>query len=287
MQHLIKILTIVNIIAFLSCSCSKEQDKENMDNLAELKRSNTNQPAQKLIEPETKNIKTYKIEIINKFTHDGDLFTQGLFWHKGFLYEGTGLNASSGIHKINLTNGKVLKSKYNMPNIFGEGIALHKNKIYQLTWQNEKCFVYDINTFDKVDEFQYSGEGWGITNLDQNLIMSDGSHILKVVDPESFKVIKSIIVTDNKNLPVSNLNELENINGDIWANIWMTDKIAIIDAITGKIKSYIDLSILQSYLNKNRHYDVLNGIAYDKESNRIFVTGKLWEFLFEIKLIDN
>jgi glutamine cyclotransferase len=278
------ILFISLFFAFLSCSCTKEEIKENNDISQQIKSEQPKQ-MQKIADMERPEVKTYKIEIVNKFPHNTNSFTQGLLWHKGFLYEGTGLHGQSGIQKDELKTGKILKAKYNSADIFGEGITLYKNKIYQITWQNEKCFVYDFNSFEKIDEFSYSGEGWGITNYEDNLIMSNGSNILNVVSPDDFKLIKSIYVTDNSK-PVMNLNELEYIKGEIWANIWTKDIVAIIDPKTAKVRAYIDLSLLNTYINHNERRDVLNGIAYDKENDKIYVTGKLWDYIFEIKLTE-
>lgn len=220
--------------------------------------------------------------------HDTSSFTQGLEWHNGKLLEGTGMKGKSKLMWVNLTDGKADKLIKLGDDYFGEGVTLLNNKIYQITWQEQKCFVYDANTLKKIAEFNYEGEGWGLTNNGTELIMSNGSSDLVFRDPNNFKILKTITVSNNYG-PLSNLNELEFVNGFIYANIW-TDrykKIVKIDANTGKVVGELNLDdILKKYApNANESkIDVLNGIAYDSVQQRFFITGKYWPYLFELKL---
>ncbi len=230
-----------------------------------------------------KSIPVYGYEVVNTYPHDTGAFTQGLVFDNGTLYESTGIKGRSAVRKVDLKTGKVLKS-YNLPDkYFGEGIAIVGSRIVQLTWRSRKGFVYDKNTFDVVQSFNYPTEGWGITYDGRNLIMSDGSATLYFLNPDSFNEVGRLEVYDNKGA-VSRLNELEYVNGEIMANVWGTDRIAKIDPGTGRVTAWIELNgLLRADERKNR--DVLNGIAYDPGTNRLFVTGKLWPRIFEIKLV--
>jgi glutamine cyclotransferase len=228
---------------------------------------------------------TEKYKIVHVFPHDPSAFTQGLIYKDGFLYEGTGLNGKSSIRKVDLENG-ITRQRYDLPSqYFGEGITDWGGNLLELTWTSNTCFVYDRKTFRLLRTFHYEGEGWGLTHDDKHLIMSDGTAQLRFIDPESFRELKRVTVTDNGK-PIQNLNELEYINGEIFANIWMSDKIAILSPKTGKVLRWLDLSGILPEHNTLAGNAVLNGIAYDASSGRIFVTGKLWPKLFEIKLID-
>jgi len=225
---------------------------------------------------------TYTYRIINAYPHDTQAFTQGLIYHNEHLYEGTGLWGRSSLRKVDLKTGKILQIKPLPKQYFGEGITLWQNQIIQLTWRSKIGFVYDAQTFEKLKSFTYHTEGWGITHDGQKLIMSDGTDKLHFLNPETFKKIGQIQVHD-KNKPVFNLNELEYIQGEIFANIWQSDYIARISPTTGQVLGWIDLSGLLEIEPSKRHQDVLNGIAYDGE--RLFVTGKLWPKLFEIQIV--
>ncbi len=229
------------------------------------------------------NYESYGYEVINSYPHDPAAFTQGLLFHQGILYESTGLETASSLRQVDLTTGQVLK-KINVPSVFAEGLALFNNRLYQLTWQNQKAFVYDFTTFASLNTFNYSGEGWGLTHNGQSLIMSNGSSQIRFLDPETFQIQRTIRVTDNGQ-DVDRLNELEYIKGAIFANIWLTDKIVRIDPETGRITAVINLAGLLKPEDRTRPVDVLNGIAYDEAGDRLFVTGKLWPKLFQIKLI--
>lgn len=226
----------------------------------------------------------YRIKVYRIIPHDSLAFTQGLFFHNGYLYESTGQYSGSSLRKIDPKTGKILKSISIGSQYFSEGIALVRDKIYMLTWQNEVCFVFDLNSFEQLDEISYSGEGWGLTNYDEKyLIQSDGTNALKIIDPNDFKIASILLVFDNEK-PVDNLNELELIGEDIWANIWMKDTVAVIDKRNGKVKFFVDLSSLRSYEEGAVHIDVLNGIAFDSATKRIFITGKFWHYIFEVGL---
>ncbi len=231
---------------------------------------------------QTGNLYSYKI--INTFTHDPNSFTQGLVWENGYLYEGTGLSGRSLLRKIELETGKVIQSIKLPVKFFGEGITIFEDKIIQLTYLSKVGFVYDKENFKLLREFHYPTEGWGLTHDGKNLIMSDGTPTLYFWDPETFERTSSINVHHNNKL-LWGLNELEFIDGQIYCNIWPTDRIAIIDPKTGQVTALIDLKGLLDRQDQNRLVDVLNGIAYDPVNRRLFVTGKLWPKLFEIKLI--
>ena len=237
----------------------------------------TEPPAQK------KPIPMYTYRIVNTYPHDPKAFTQGLVYYNGYLYEGTGLEGQSSLRKVELRTGRVLQIKKLAPELFGEGITLWQNKIYQLTWHNGICFVYERDSFRSITEFSYTGEGWGLTHDGKHLIMSDGSDTLTFRDPDTFAVVKRLQVKAD-GAPVRNLNELEYVEGEIYANVWQTDMIARISPTTGEVVGWIDLSGLLSE-REARNADVLNGIAYDPKEKRLFVTGKLWPKLFEIELV--
>jgi glutamine cyclotransferase len=225
----------------------------------------------------------FSIKIINIFPHDSKAFTQGLIYYNGYLYESTGLNGKSTLRKIDIKSGKILQELKLDSKYFAEGITISANKIYQLTWQNNVVFVYDCLSFKLLNNFSYSGEGWGITTGGKNLFMSNGTAVIDCIDPEHFTVVRKINVHDG-NTAINNLNELEFIRGEIWANIFMKNIIARISPQTGEVLGWIDISPLYDLLPVNCRIDVLNGIAYDQENNRIFVTGKFWPKIFEIKL---
>ncbi len=227
---------------------------------------------------------TYTYRIVNSYPHDPDSFTQGLQYEDGILYEGTGQEGSSKLRKVTLETGQIMQ-EYKLPSsYFGEGITIWDDRIIQLTWQARMGFVYDKESFRLLRRFNYPTEGWGITHDNVRLIMSDGTSALYFLDPETLQTIGQIEVHD-ENGPILEINELEYIQGYVYANIWKTNTIAIIDPETGKVVSTIDLSGLLSFCDINQPIDVLNGIAYDAENDRLFVTGKLWPKLFEIELI--
>jgi glutaminyl-peptide cyclotransferase len=228
-------------------------------------------------------VPTYGYEIVNTYSHARDSFTQGLEYHNGKLFESAGGEGSSSLRLVELGTGKVLdKVDVPMP-YFAEGLTLLNGKLHQLTWQNQVGFIYDANSLSKIGQFNYDGEGWGLTNDGTSLILSDGSNRIRFLDPGSFKVTRTIAVVDG-NKPVDSLNELEYINGEIYANIWHRDLVAIINPQTGKVNAWLNLSGLLKPNDVQDQEAVLNGIAFDAASNRLFVTGKLWPKLFEIRV---
>jgi glutamine cyclotransferase len=229
--------------------------------------------------------KRYKYKVINSFPHDRDAYTQGLFYHNGLLYEGTGQETKSSLREVELQTGKIKRQLNIGSDLFGEGITLYGDRIYQVTWRSKVGFVYDMATFNQINRVYYQTEGWGLTTIDNRIVMSDGTNILYFMDPETFAVTSQLEVYDNEK-KVDQLNELEYIYGEIWANIWMTDLIARIDPSSGKVTGYIDLKGLLKGPGSNVNAEELNGIAYDKSGDRIFVTGKNWPKLFEIKLTE-
>ena len=223
----------------------------------------------------------YNYEIIESYAHDEMAFTQGLEFNEGFLFESTGLFGQSTLRKVELETGKVLESISLADKYFGEGITILDNRIIQLTWISNKGFVYEKDSLELISEFTYPTEGWGITNDNSQLIMSDGTSTLFFLDPDTFNATKQVQVIDKE--PVSNLNELEYIQGKIWANIWNQDKIVIINPETGNVEGWIDLTGINNEDRQDQN-KVLNGIAYDSEKDRLFVTGKKWAKLFQIEV---
>ena len=222
-------------------------------------------------------------EIINIFPHDPESFTQGLIWDDGYLYESSGLYNFSSLRKVELNTGQAVKKISLADNYFAEGITIFDDKIFLLTWKEQTGFIYDRDTFQLLGTFYYPYEGWGITTDGEFLIISDGTFILHFLDPKTLQEIKQIKVHDGLFL-VNWINELEYIEGYIYANIWQTDRIAVIKPDTGKIVYWLDLSGILDNVQHSKNVDVLNGIAWDEENNRLFVTGKFWPSLFEIKI---
>jgi len=226
----------------------------------------------------------FKIRILKRYPHDPSAFTQGLIFANGFLYESTGLNGSSSLRQVELETGRVLK-KYDLPfQYFGEGLTLWDGDLIQLTWTSGKGFVYNLESFAVEREFNYSGEGWGLTNDGKSLVMSNGTEKLIFLNPATLARQRSLRVLDMGE-PVRLLNELEYIKGEIFANVWHDDFIAMISPKTGEVTGWLDMSALRGELPPASSAEALNGIAFDAEKDRIFVTGKLWPLLFEIEVI--
>ena len=224
----------------------------------------------------------YGYEIVHAYPHDRKAFTQGLIYLNGFLYEGTGTYGNSWVRKVKLETGEVLQQIAIPEQYFGEGLTEWKSNLVELTWKTEVGFVYDQLSFRKLREFHYQGEGWGLTHDSTNLIESDGSAFLRFWDPETFQEKRRLLVKDG-GLPVENLNELEWVKGEIYANVWQSKRIALISPQTGQVKAWINCAGLLSDAELEGT-DVLNGIAYDAAHDRLFITGKLWPKLFEIRL---
>ncbi|HDQ39519.1 MAG TPA: glutaminyl-peptide cyclotransferase [Desulfonatronum sp.] len=229
----------------------------------------------------TKNLLSFKI--LHTFPHDPDAFTQGLLFHEGLLYESTGGWGTSSLRKVELETGRVLQ-KRNLPhNYFGEGLALWEDRLIQLTWRSGTGFVYDLAGLEQQGTFLYSGEGWGLTGDEQGLIMSDGTSWLRRLDGRTCGELSRFAVFD-QGRPLSGLNELEYIDGEIWANVFPTKRIARIDPESGQVTGWLDLSGVLGIRRRLPPEAVANGIAWDQHEQRIFVTGKLWPVLFEIEI---
>jgi glutamine cyclotransferase len=222
------------------------------------------------------------VRVVNTFPHDPDAFTQGLVVQGGELYEGTGRNGQSSLRRVALETGEVLQRRNLGALYFGEGITIMNEKVYQLTWQSQLGFVYDRANFELKKTFFLPGEGWGITHDGTHLIVSDGTAQLRFLDPETQQEVKRITVTED-GLPLNRLNELEYVNGEVWANVWYTDFIVRIDPATGQLKGKVDLAGLHQTRGAD---DVLNGIAWDAAAERLFVTGKLWSAVYEVEVVE-
>jgi glutamine cyclotransferase len=224
----------------------------------------------------------YGYTVVNSYPHDPQAFTQGLIFRDGVLYESTGLNGQSSLRKVRLETGEVLQRQTVDGRYFAEGMTDWGNRLIQLTYTTKVGFIYDLSTFALQRTFNYTGEGWGLTHDAQRLIMSDGTASLRFLDPESLRETGRVIVKDGSK-PVENLNELEWVKGAILANVWLTDRIAIISPDSGRVTAWLDLAGIRGPVRPGSD-DVLNGIAYDAARDRLFVTGKLWSRLFEIRI---
>jgi glutaminyl-peptide cyclotransferase len=285
------LLLFLSIALSLACSGTANNAKPNVNN------SNANNA-------KAGPLPVYGYEVVKAYPHDPKAFTEGLFYYDGFLYESTGEEGKSSLRKVELETGKVVQ-KWDMPREdFGEGIAALNGQIYQMTWRQGLCRVFDEKDFKLIRELNYQGEGWGMTTDGTNFIMSDGTHILKVMDPNGFKPIRKIAVLQDNGKPLFLLNELEFIKGEVWANIWHSDEaetgttqgqmpniskpnyIARIDPDSGRLLGWIDLAGISpdDQGKESQRENTLNGIAYDAEKERIFVTGKNWKKLYEIKI---
>lgn len=244
---------------------------------------------------DTKPLPVYSYEIVKSYPHDPTAFTEGLFFHDGFLYESTGEEGESTLRKVDLATGKVVQ-KFDLPREdFGEGISLIGDKIYMLTWRQQLGRVFDAKTFTLIKEFTYQGDGWGMTTDGTFLYLTQSTHIIKVMDPETFKTVRTIPVMREDGKPLMQINELEWIKGEIWANVWHSEDpkilgkpnyIARIDPTSGKLLGWIDLEGISpgDQGRPDQAENTLNGIAYDQAGDRIFVTGKDWKKLYEIKV---
>jgi glutaminyl-peptide cyclotransferase len=221
--------------------------------------------------------------VVRSYPHDREAFTQGLQFVHGVLYEGTGLNGRSSIRRVKIETGEVLQKRDLGAQHFGEGIAVLKGELFQLTWQSNLAFVYDAKTFAERRSFRYKGEGWGLTHDGTSLIMSDGTEFLRIIDPATFQERRRLRVVAAGS-PLKNLNELELVKGEVWANVWQTDYVARIDPATGRVNGYIDFRGLLTP-RERQATDVMNGIAYDAAGDRLFVTGKLWPRVFEVRVV--
>ena len=245
--------------------------------------ANGNLPPKKPETPPNAPAAIYRYQIVNMWPHDSNAFTQGLILSDGKLLESTGQEGFSSLRRVDLETGKILK-KVDVPvPYFAEGITLLNGKIYQLTWQHQLGFIYDAQSLERVGEFKYTGEGWGLATDGKSLILSDGTNRLRFLDPSDFHVARTISVQDGQT-PVNELNELEFVQGEIYANVWHDNRIATIDPQSGRVTAWIDLKGLMPESELPDPEAVLNGIAYDQASDKLYVTGKLWPRIFEIKI---
>lgn len=222
----------------------------------------------------------YRYRVVKSYPHDRKAYTQGLVYDQGFFYEGTGQQGESTLRKVEPETGKVISQVSLDGSLFGEGVALLGERIYQLTWTSKVGFVYDKETLRQINRIYYQTQGWGLTTMGDSLVMSDGTNVIWFLDAD-FNVLSSVDVWDNKGV-VDNLNELEMIDGELWANIWQTDRIARIDPHTGKVLGYVELNNILPREEREPQTDVLNGIAWDAGGRRLFVTGKYWPHIYEI-----
>lgn len=279
MRIFLIILTLV-----LAISCKTEPTIVNKPNV------NPNSSPNSSPKTSSTAVPIYGFEVVNTYKHDAQAFTQGLVFNDGFLYESTGQYGKSTLRKVEIETGKVVQ-KYNLaPDIFAEGMTILNGKIYQISWREGLAWQYNLEDFKMIKEYRYSGDGWGLTNDGTNLIMSDGTHVIRVVNPETFETIRTISVFRENGLPLMDINEMEWIKGEIWANVWHSEKInlpnhiARIDPNSGKLLGWINLDGISPEDVGRDEENTLNGIAYDEKNDRIFVTGKMWKRLFEIKL---
>ncbi len=226
----------------------------------------------------------YGFEVVRQFPHDPTAFTQGFTYHDGFFFEGTGRNGSSYLRQVRIETGEIVRQVGLAPQFFGEGITILGDKVIQLTWLAQTGFIYSLGDFRRLRSFTYPGEGWGLTSNGREVFMSDGTPEIRVLDPKSLREQRRIKVHDGAR-PISQLNELEFVEGEIFANVWQTNRIARISPQTGEVVGWIDLTGLLSPIYHLESGAVLNGIAYDQKGKRLFVTGKLWPKIFEIKLV--
>jgi glutamine cyclotransferase len=233
---------------------------------------------------QTATVPIYGYRVVAEYPHDRRAFTEGLSYVDGVLFESTGLTERSSLRRVDLKSGEVLQEVALDPTYFGEGNAVIDDRIFVLTWKNGVCLVYDRESFEVQQTFAYDTEGWGLTTDGTQLIMSDGSNQIAFRDPATFDVIKTIEVLHD-GAPVQNINELELIDGEIWANVWLTNLIARIDPETGQVLAWVVMSGLVAELDSRRPVDVLNGITHDPTTGQLFVTGKLWPKLFQIEVV--
>lgn len=256
--------------------------------------NNVSNAANTAAKPAREPLPTYTYQVVNTYPHDQRAFTQGLIYYGGMLYESTGQYGESTLRKVDLKTGRVVQQNKLSEDFFGEGMTIFSDKIYQITWREGTAFVYNLADMKPVREHRYTGEGWGLTHDDKHLIMSDGTHVIRFLDPETFRNVRTIVVNREDGRPLMNINELEYVKGEIWANIWHSEEpqvlgkpntIARIDPANGKLLGYIDLAGISPQDERRDKENTLNGIAYDAEGDRIFVTGKRWRNVFEITVV--
>lgn len=259
------LIRLAPVLAFLLVACSSSPEAE---------------------APAAAGAQSLSVSVDRIYPHAREAFTQGLLWHGGALYEGTGIEGASELRRVELESGRVEQAQALPRDVFGEGLALVGERLVQLTWQSERAFVYDRASFALEGEHRYTGEGWGLCFDGERLVMSDGSHVLTFRDPESFEPIGSVEVHD-RGVEVSRLNELECVNGEVYANVWLSDRIVRIDPASGAVTAWIDAAGLLGLdgVGDTNGVDVLNGIAYMPERERFLLTGKYWPSLFEVQFV--
>lgn len=272
-----KVIALIMILGACAFSCSdggKKASDARSDDAGKKEAAAESKPK----------ITKYSVSIVRTYPHETDAFTQGLEIRNGKLYESVGQTGKSAVRLVDIATGKAKKTEKIPAPHFGEGITIFKNKLYFLTWQSKVGFIFDPETFKQIGTWNYPGEGWGLTHDDKYLIMSDGTNMLRFIDPETMETVRTISVNLDGGKPIGELNELEYIEGEVWANVWMTNFIVRIDPSNGKIKGIIDASPLESRVAGYADRDVLNGIAYDAETKKIYLTGKNWPYLFEVAI---
>lgn len=267
----ISVLLLIVLSISLS-ACGKTETKYDVaERIPEAKQSN----AKELV---------YELNIKGRTKHDTQAYTQGFLVDGNSFLESTGIVGESSLRRLDKQSGAIMKKVDVKGGVFAEGLAKFGNNLYQLTWQNGTCYEYSSSNFAKLREFSYYGEGWGLTNDDKNLYMSDGSNVIRIINPDGFKLVSTLFVTDSAGRSIDRLNELEMINGEIWANVYTTDLVVAIDKTTGKVSKKISLANLRKEIT-NPNAEVSNGIAFDNKSGKIYMTGKNWETIFEVELV--
>lgn len=286
-------LYFIFFVVFLFVGCDEKQNYPKTNQMTANK-TTANSSNANSAKPASGSVPVYTYEVVNTFKHDSKAFTQGLIFHDGFLYESTGEYGDSTLRKVELESGKPVRKIDLEDDYFAEGMTLLNGKIYQITWQEQTAFAYNLDDFKLLKKFEYSGDGWGLANDGKNLIMSDGTHVIRFLDPETFQTVRTITTFREDGKPLMDINELEYVKGEIWANIWRASEpfilgkpnhIARIDPNSGKLVGWIDLAnISPEDVQRDPSSNTLNGIAFDAASERIFVTGKNWKKLFEIRV---
>ncbi len=272
MQSKIKYSFLLVALILLSFSCESKQTDKPKPIVSDNKQNRMR-------------IKEYIPKIVNKFPHDADAYTQGLKFYNGYLYESTGQYGKSSLRKVEIKTGKILQSTKLPITQFGEGIAIKDNQIYQLTWENKVVLVYDLTTLKQINQFNFPTEGWGLEYFNNSFVASDGSNFLNYYNPETFSVL-NVLMVKNRNQSVYNINEMEIVDNTIYANIYMSESIVMINPQTGILEGIIDISSLRELLTNQDEAEVANGIAYNPESKTFYLTGKYWSHLFEVEFIE-
>jgi glutaminyl-peptide cyclotransferase len=263
------------ILALLTTSCG-ESDGANA-------RASQGTSARPAMVVRSKQTPTFGVRVVDRIPHDTGAFTQGLVLHGGKLYESTGLFGSSSLRRLDRYGGGI-EAIVSLPKeLFGEGIAVLDDRLYQLTWKSGIALVYDVATLAPRDTFRYVGEGWGLTSFGDSLIMSDGTSRLRVLDPATFRIARTLDVSD-AGAPVKSLNELEYIDGEIWANVWPSTSIARIDPASGRVRAWVDVSDVRRADPRRSDQNVTNGIAYDTATGQVFITGKRWSWVYVVEV---